>query len=129
VTEEGAAFIALAWLAAAVVLVARSVRRGRDLADDLAASYPETYEELGRPRPGYFMTLRQNRFTQFIARREYAGLGDARLTVRFEEYRQAEARLLIVLLASLAVACLVIYVLRHIVLSEALQRSWSASVS
>lgn len=100
-TEDIAGFAALAWLVGASVVMARSVQRGRALADDLAARHPEAYEALGRPRPGYFESARRSRFAQFMARREYESLEDPPLAARFEAHRKAETRLLGALLASL----------------------------
>jgi hypothetical protein len=75
--EKLAGYIAVAWLIGAMLLLMRLVRRGRQLAADLAARHPETYE--------------------------------------FEDYRQAEARLLIVLLASLGVVGFLILAVRYAV--------------
>lgn len=111
-SDKGLGLIALGWLVGAILLSARLVRRGRELAAALAMRYPETYEALGRPQPGYLQSVRRSRFSQFIARREYENLGDPALSAQFEDYRKAEARLLLFLLASLGVVVLLILTLR-----------------
>jgi hypothetical protein len=80
--------------------MARSIRKGRQLADALAARHPKIYQALGRPRPGYFESVRRTRFAQFVGRREFEKLADASLSADFEAYRKSEARLIICILAS-----------------------------
>ena len=106
--EKVVGFITLAWLIGAMLLLMRLVRRGRRLAAELAARHPETYEKLGRPQPGFLQSIRRSRFARFVANREYEDLGDSVLSTQFEDYKQAEARLLVFLLASLAVVGLLI---------------------
>ena len=111
--EKLLAIIALVWLIASVSLMSRSIRRGRELADALALHHPELYEELGRPRPGYFESVRRNRFARFVGRREYEDRVDASLATRFEAYRKSEARFVISILASGAVIALLVLAVRH----------------
>jgi len=106
--------IALGWLVGAVLLVARFVRRGRALAAALGNQHPETYEALGRPQPGYLQSVRRSRFARFVASREYENLGDPALSAQFEDYRKAEARLLLFLLASLGIVALLVLAVRHV---------------
>jgi hypothetical protein len=113
--EKLAGYIAVAWLIGAMLLLMRLVRRGRQLAADLAARHPETYEALGRPQPGFLHSVRRSQFARFVARREYENLGDSVLSAEFEDYRQAEARLLIVLLASLGVVGFLILAVLYVV--------------
>lgn len=101
--QDAAGFIALCWLIGAFLLMARSVQRGRALADQLALRHAETYEALGRPRPGYLYSARRDRFAQFVARREYEDLDDPVLSAEFDAYRRAEARLVISIIASMVV--------------------------
>jgi hypothetical protein len=89
--------ITLGWLIGAVLLMARMIRRGRELAKLLATRHPESYQALGRPQPGFFHSARGRRFAQFVARREFEDLDD----------------LLWLLLGSLLVVFLVILALRH----------------
>jgi len=98
--ETAVGLIALVWLVASVLLMARSIRRGQALADALATRHPATYESLGRPRPGYLESARRTRFARFVGRREYETLADASLRARFEAYRNSEARLIVSILAS-----------------------------
>jgi len=107
------ALVALGWLVGAFVLMARSIQQGRELAAKLAARHPETYEALGRPRPGYLDSLRRDRFAQFVARRQFESLADPVLAAQFEDYRKSEARLVLSLIASLAVVALLVFVMRH----------------
>jgi len=110
--EQVIGLIALAWLVGSFLLMVRSIRKGRDLADMLAARYPEMYEELGRPRPGYFESMRRTRFAHFVGRREFANVVDARLSAQFEAYRKSEARLISSILASGAVVAVLAVALR-----------------
>jgi len=106
--------IAVGWLIGAILLFARLIRRGRKLAEALATQHPATYEALGRPQPSYLQSVRRNRFAQFIASRGYENLDDPALSAEFEDYRKAEARLLLSLLASLGVVALLILTVRHV---------------
>jgi hypothetical protein len=108
------ALVALAWLIVVCLVMARSVHRGRELATALAQRHPETYEALGRPRPGYFDSVRRDRFARFVAKREFEQLGDPVLASRFEEHRKSEARLVIAILASMAVVALLVFVARRV---------------
>ncbi|HXV62697.1 MAG TPA: hypothetical protein VEK15_18500 [Vicinamibacteria bacterium] len=112
-SENALAFLALVWLVGGLILMGRSIRQGRALADALAARHPETYEALGRPRPGYFHSVRRDQFARFLARREFRNLGDPLLEVQFEEHRQAEARLLLLLLSTLGGIALLLFISRH----------------
>ena len=111
--ERAVGFIALAWLVGSFLLMARSIRRGRDLTDTLAARHPEIYEELGRPRPGYFEGIRRTRFAQFVGRREFEDLADGPLSAQFEAYRKSEARLILSILATGVVVAVLAVALRH----------------
>jgi hypothetical protein len=106
--------IALGWLVGAVLLLARFVRRGQALAATLGTQHPETYEALGRPQPGYLQSVRRSRFARFVASREYENLGNSALSAQFEDYRKAEARLLLCLLASLGIVALLVFVVHHV---------------
>ena len=106
--------IALGWLVGAVLLLARFVRRGQALAATLGTQHPETYEALGRPQPGYLQSVRRSRFARFVASREYEDLGNSALSAQFEDYRKAEARLLLCLLASLGIVALLVFVVHHV---------------
>ena len=112
--EKVLGLILLGWLIGAVLLAARLVRRGRELTMVLATQHPEKYEALGRPRPGFLQSARRSQFTQFISRRAYRNLGDPALSARFEDYRKAEARLLISLLVSLVIVALLVLMVRHV---------------
>jgi len=112
-SEKAVGLVALAWVIGSLLLMARSIRRGRDLAEDLATRHPEIYEALGRPRPGYFESVRRTRFAQFVGRREFENLADGSLPARFEAYRKSEARLVLSILASGAIVCLLAFALRH----------------
>jgi hypothetical protein len=113
--EKAVALTALGWLIGALVLMGRSIRRGRELADTLAKRHPEIYEALGRPRPGYLHSIRRDRFAQFVGRCEYEGLADPDLSARFEDYRRSEARLVLSVLASLAVVAVLVFAVSHAV--------------
>ncbi len=110
--ETTVAFIALVWLISAGLLIMRSVRRGRALADALAERNPDTFEALGRPRPDYFQSSRGRRFARFVLQREYDKLDDSVLRTRFEDYRGAEQRLLVILLVTLVIVFLLMVAVR-----------------
>lgn len=111
--EKVLALVALVWLIVSVSLMSRSVRRGRELSDALALHHPALYEELGRPQPGYFESVRRNRFARFVGRREFADAVDASLAARFESYRKSEARSVLIIVASGAVIALLVLAVRH----------------
>ena len=111
--EKVLGLIVLGWLVFAVLLMARLVRKGRGLTMVLATRYPETYESLGRPQPGFLHSARRSQFTQFILRRTYNDLCDPALSAQFENYRKAEVRLLMSLLVSLVVLALLVFMVRY----------------
>ena len=111
--EDAIAFAAAAWLVSAAVLVVRSVRRGRALADALATRHAEKFEELGRPRPGYFDSVRRGRFERFVMQRGYRELDDPPLLEEFERHRRSEVQLLIALLSGLVAVSLLILWLKR----------------
>jgi hypothetical protein len=111
--EKFIGFAALCWLVGSLLLMARSIRRGRDLAEVFAERDPATYEGLGRPRPGYFDSLRRRRFARFVGNREYEGLADATLSSQFEVLRRYEARLIPSILVSGGVVAALGFVVRH----------------
>ena len=112
--EKILGLIVLGWLIGAVLLMAGLVRKGRKLTMVLATRYPETYEALGRPQPGFFQSVRRSKFSQFISSRAYENLDDASLSAQFEAYRKAETRLLVAVLASLVVVALLVATVRHV---------------
>lgn len=105
--------IACVWLLGSVVLMGRSVRTGRHLAEALAARHPHTYEELGRPRPAYFESVRRVRFFRFILRRGYNSLNDPILEPQFEQYRSEELRRLMLVATGGLVTLAVLLWARH----------------
>ena len=112
-SEKTIGLIALVWLIGSFLLMGRSIHRGRDLAEALATRHPEIYEALGRPRPGYFESVRRTRFARFVARREFESLGDGSLSAEFEAFRKSEARLVLSILASGAVLAALAFFARH----------------
>ena len=112
-SEKAVGLIALSWLICSLLLMARSIQVGRDLAEALATRHPDTYEALGRPRPGYFDSVRRTRFAQFVGRREFEDLADESLSPQFEAYRKSEARLIWSILASGAAIALLAFAVRH----------------
>ena len=111
--ERGAALVAVAWLIGALLVMGRSIRHGRSLAEKLAERHPEAYEALGRPRPGYLYSVRRDRFAQFVARRGYETLSDPMLASEFDAYRKSEARSVISILASMLVVFFLLLAVRH----------------
>jgi hypothetical protein len=105
-SEKAVGLIALGWLTGSFLLMARSIRSGRELAEALEARHPATYEALGRPRPGYFESVRRTRFARFVGRGEFESLGDPTLSARFETYRKSEARLVLSVIAAGAMVAL-----------------------
>lgn len=112
--KQAVAFIALGWLIGALLLMGRSIRRGRELAETLAKRHPEIYKALGRPRPGYLHSVRRDRFAQFVGRREFENLADPELSARFEDYRKYDRWLVLSVLASLVVVALFIFAIRYV---------------
>lgn len=111
--EKVVGLASLAWLIGSLLLMAGSIRRGRELAETLAARYPETYQALGRPRPGYLENVRRTRFAQFVGRGEYKELSDGALSAQFEAYRKFEVRLISCILVTGAIVALLALAVRH----------------
>ena len=111
--EDLVGLVALIWLIGSLLLMARSIRSGRELAEELARRHPATYEALGRPRPGYLENVRRTQFARFVGRREIKNLADEPLSVQFEAYRKSEARLILSILASGVIVALIGLVLRY----------------
>ncbi len=111
--EKAVSLVAVGWLLGSFFLMARSIRRGRELAEALAARHPATYEALGRPRPGYLESVRRTRFSQFVGRRKFQNLADGALSAQFEAYRRSEAHLVLFILSSGAVVALLVLAVRH----------------
>ncbi|KPK35498.1 MAG: hypothetical protein AMJ66_01025 [Betaproteobacteria bacterium SG8_40] len=111
--EKVLAVVAMIWLIASFLAMARSIRRGRELADMLAARHPQTWETLGRPRPGYFESARRTRFSRFVGHREFEQLGDEILAAQFEAYRKNEARIVLSAILSGSVLALLVLALRY----------------
>ena len=111
--EKVLAVLAIVWLIASFLAMARSIRRGRELAEMLAVRHPETWEALGRPRPGYFESARRTRFSRFVGRREFEQLGDEILAAHFEVYRKNEARIVLSAILSGSVLALLVLALRY----------------
>ena len=111
-SEKVVGLVALGWLVGSFLLMARSIRSGRDLAEELATRHPATYEALGRPRPGYLESVRRTRFAQFVGRREFEDLSDGWLSAQFEAYRKSEARLVLSILASGVIVILLAFAVR-----------------
>jgi hypothetical protein len=114
ISERDIAIVALAWLVGSFLLMARSIRRGRALADALALRHPAIYEALGRPRPGYFESARRTRFAQYVGRREFETLDDGWLCDELEAYRKSEARLVVSIIACGGVLAALVVVVRHV---------------
>jgi len=85
--------MAMGWLV-------RSVQYGRRLAAELELRDPDRYAELGSPRPGYFDSIRRNRFFRFVMRAEFRSLSDPALVEQFEVYRRTEIRGLVVAIST-----------------------------
>ena len=113
--EKILAVAALVWYVGSLVAMGRSVRRGRELADMLATRHPDTYEELGRPRPGYFESVRRTKFANFVARREYEQLADDTLAAHFDAHRKAEATLVIGIIGIGVIIAMLVVALRGLV--------------
>lgn len=113
-SETAVGLLALGWLFGSLLLMARSIRRGRALAEALATRHPATYEALGRPRPGYLDSVRRTRFARFVGRREFENLADGQLRAELEDYRKSEARLVVFILASGALVALLAVAARHV---------------
>ena len=111
-SEKAVGIVALAGLVGALLLMARLIQKGRKMVALLAQRHPDTYEALGRPRPGYFHSPRRSSFSRFIASREYMDLADAELCAQFDAYRKDEAKLLISLLGTLAIVAGLVFWVR-----------------
>ena len=95
--------VAFVFIGASALLLVRSVRRGRGIADLPESKYPEAYRRLGRPRPGYFQSVRRWRFDQFIMGREYLDLQDPDLIQQCERLRRYNLRVLALVVSGFVV--------------------------
>lgn len=86
--------LAIVFMVTSALLLTRSVGRGRQIAELLESRYPDEYRRLGRPRPGYFQSVRRWRFDQFIMGREYLDLEDPDLVEQCERLRGYNVRVL-----------------------------------
>ena len=111
--ESAIAAAAAGWLAMAMGWLVRSVQYGRQLAEQLELRDPDRYEALGSPRPGYFDSLRRNRFSRFVMQAEFRSLADAALIAQFEAYRTTEIRRLVVVLSTLVALGAVVFWFEH----------------
>ena len=109
-TEQVLGLIVLGWLIVSVLLAALLIRKGRRLTATLARRHPGIYESLGRPQPGFLYGARRSKFAWFLVHREYENLDDPELSAGFENYRKAEARLLLVLLVSLVIVAVLVFI-------------------
>ena len=111
--EKILALVSLVWLVASVAFMAKSKRHGQRLAEALAMRHPELYEELGRPAPTYFESVKRNRFARFVGRREFENRVDPSLVAQFEAFRKSEARAVMIILGSGALLALLVLLARH----------------
>ncbi len=82
-----------------VLLIHRSVARGRVICDRLAREHPALYAAIGQPRVGYFASGARSRFDQFLFGRGYRHLEDPDLVRQCEALRRFNLRLLLILLS------------------------------
>lgn len=93
----------LTFLAVFASMLVGSVRRGRELCDELARRLPDAYGAFGRPRPGFFDSPRRNAYMRFVMQRQYEDLPDPALVEAFAALRRAEMRQLGLMLAGFGV--------------------------
>jgi hypothetical protein len=74
----------------------------------LALRRPERFEALGRPRPGWWDSIRRDRFFRFVMQRGHSDLGDPPLVERFERYRSMQVRFLALSLVGLGIVGLLV---------------------
>jgi hypothetical protein len=95
--------VSVMFLGTSALLLVRSVRQGRQIAELLESRYPDEYRQLGRPRPGYFQSVRRWRFDQFIIGREYLDLKDPDLIEQCERLRRYNLRVLTLVVSGFVV--------------------------
>jgi hypothetical protein len=93
----GAAFFMVCGL-----LLLGSVRRGSELCRLFAEGLPDTYAEVGSPRPGYFDSPRRHAYFRFIMQRRFEDLNDPLLLQEFSQLHRSELRKLVFLVAGFA---------------------------
>lgn len=74
------ALIALALLVTAFILLVISVNKGKKIVEYLKRKYPQQWEDVGSPAPGYFQSLERIRWNAFIQVKEYLQFDDPVLT-------------------------------------------------
>lgn len=75
---------------------------------------PRPTRRLVAPNPATYRVSDRADLPSFVARREYENLDDPALSAQFEDYRKAEARLLLSLLVSLGVVALIVLTVRYV---------------
>ena len=95
--------LAIVFMVTSALLLTRSVGRGRQIAELLESRYPDEYQRLGRPRPGYFQSVRRWRFDQFIIGREFLDLKDPDLIEQCERLRRYNLRVLTLVVSGFVV--------------------------
>jgi hypothetical protein len=79
-----------------------SVRRGRELCRLFAKRLPDTYAEMGSPRPDYIDSPRRHAYFRFVMQRRFEDLDDPVLIQEFCQLRRSERRKLVFLLGGFA---------------------------
>ena len=90
--EHLVAILGTAFLFTGGLLLALAVWRGRGLCRRLAAKFPQEYEVLDSPWPGFWNSARRSAYYRFLLQRKFEQLPDRQLVMAFEEARRREMR-------------------------------------
>lgn len=92
--EHQVGIVGTALLAVAVLLMVRSVLRGRAACREFERRLPREYAAHDSPRPSLFLSPRNTAYTLFLFQRRFESLSERALVKRFDDiYRQDTALL------------------------------------
>jgi hypothetical protein len=93
--EQFTVLLGLLFLAVGGLMMARRIRRGRELCEEFARRLPAEYQACKEPRPAFFYTSRSAAYSAFVLQRKFLRLPDERLVAQFEEIRRQEIKTLV----------------------------------
>lgn len=88
--EKPIALIALTILVTGFILLVISVNKGKRIVEYLKQRYPQQWEDMGNPAPGYLQSQERNRWMKFLWNRDYVQFNDKKLTEMGEAQRNLE---------------------------------------
>ena len=88
--EKFAGYTGLFLLVAGFILLVISVQKGKKMLEYMKLKYPQKWDEMGNPSPGYLQSINRTRWMKFIREQEYRQFKDQKLTDMGEAQRKIE---------------------------------------